>query len=369
MLNRSAGKINRFFLHYFLLYAIFATCFACFSCNGVRTELIPKRNPILGKLSEKGKTKYIELLGINDDAGKQKIEKAICNIKTRDDLENFINNNLENHRSYNRLLKFLPKPERPSFQTYFNKADLNGQAKLIKQNEKLLQQIQLTSIECQQHYIDLLEIVSNQKAIELKNKILDATKPEEIKQLIISTLPNPFHKLNDHEKASLSQLPDHDRQEILKSIHCNSQKDGVVHHHPGALIKQKEQAQPKKDKVVSADGWGPKLSLEGEERKQFLFSIMEFSQADQNSLKELFDKVKRDSIDNFLSVYHTGFNKQERIELLGTIIYLYKGWPTLTIKLCNAPSSLSWFDKFGLFKKTQKYQLNLLTKLDALLQE
>ncbi|CDG49652.1 Hypothetical protein CHV_a0337 [Cardinium endosymbiont cBtQ1 of Bemisia tabaci] len=368
MLNRSARKINPFFLHYFLFYAIFAACFGFFSCNRVRMDLIPKRNTILGTLSEDGKTKYLKLVSINDDTGKKKIEEAIRNIKTPDALEKFIDISIENQTIYNRLLKLLPKSERPSFQAYFHQADLDAQTKLIKQNKKLLDQINRSSGE--QHYIDLLEIVSNEEAIALKNKILNATKPEEINQLITSTLPNPFQQLSDDNKAILSKIKDDARQEILKSIHCNSQKDGIVNHDLDALIKQKEQAQSKKDKeAVPADGWGPKLSLEGEERRQFLFSIIEFPQSDQNSLKDLFDKVDPDSISNFLSVYYSGFNKKERIELLSTIIYLYKGWPELTIKLCNTPSSLSLFDKFGLFRKTQKHQLELLTKLDELLQE
>jgi len=367
MLNRSARKINPFFLHYFLFYATFTVCFVFFSCNGVRSELIPKRNTVWTGVSEKGKEKYLQLLQMNDETGQEKIHQAISNIKTPDALENFINKSTENQTIYNILLKLLPKSERPLFQTCFYQADLDAQAKVINENEKLLQQIQLTPIESQQHYIDLLEIVPNQKAIELKNKILNATKPEEINQLIRSTLPNPFQRLNDDEKASLSQVPDHDRKEILKSIHFNSQKGGVANDQLGALIKQKEQAQPQKDKA--AGDWGPKLSLEGEERKQFLFSIMEFPQSDQNALKDLFNKVNQDSIDNFLSVYQEGFNKQERIELLGTIIYLYKGWPALTIKLCNMPSSLSCFEKLGLYRKTKKNQLDLLTKLENLLQE
>ncbi|MGI2257232.1 hypothetical protein ACRRVD_01510 [Candidatus Cardinium hertigii] len=370
MLNKSARKINPFFLHYFLFYATFTACFAFFSCNGVRSELIPKRNTVWTGVSEKGKGNYLKLLQMNDKTGQEKIYKAISNIKTADALESFIKKNIENQTNYNKLLKLLPQSERRSFQKDFDQADLDTQAKLINQNEKLLQQIQLISIECQQHYIDLLQIESNEKiATKLKKDILNATKPEEINQLITSILPNPLQQLNDDAKASLSQLPDHDRQEILKSIHCNSQKGRVASDDLGALIKQKEQAQAKKDKAVPADDWGSKLSLEGKQRKQFLFSIMEFSASDQNSLKDLFDKVDPDSISNFLSVYYSGFNTKERIELLSTIIYLYKGWPNLTIKLCNTPSSLSWLDKLGLFQKTQKHQLKLLTKLDELLQE
>lgn len=369
MLNRSARKINPFFLHYFLFYAAFTAFFSFFGCNGVRSELIPKRNIVLSGISEKGKERYLQLLQMNDEVEKGKIQKAISNIKTTDALENFIEKSIENQTIYNKLLKLLPKSERPAFQAHFHQADLDAQAELIKENEKLLQQIQLTSIECQQQYIDFLQVESDQeKTIELKKKILHATKPEEINQLITSTFPNLLQQLNDDAKESLSQLPDHDRQEILKTIHLNSQKSGVTNDHLGGLIKQKQQAQLKKDKAVLTDEWGPKLSLEGEERKQFLFSIMEFPQADQNALKDLFDKVNPDSIQNFLSVYHTGFNKKERIELLGTIIYLYKGWPPLTIKLCNTSSSLSNFDRLSIWKKTRSDQVTLLTKLDELLQ-
>jgi hypothetical protein len=117
------------------------------------------------------------------------------------------------------------------------------------------------------------------------------------------------------------------------------------------------------------DDWGTKLPLEGDARKSFLGMIMQFNQIDQKKLKELFDKAEPVSIQNFLSVYETGFNKGERLALLATMIYLYKGWPALTLKLCNDPNALSNGNKFAIFRKTTSSQLNLLTRLDSLLSE
>lgn len=424
MSNRKDQARYALFTHYFLLYAIAIAYFAFASCNGVRKGLIPERNAILGELPIESQNKCMELFKMNNDDGKVKIEKEISNIRTKDALINFINKSLQNHIIYNRLLQLLPKPERLAWQQKFAKTpDLDDQARLIAQNEMLLQKIQHVSMQHQQHYIDLLEIVSDEEAVALKNKILQSTKAEEIERLIASKLPKEFNALSDEAKEKLSHLPDHERQEIIKAtMRKNGTKDDsaiqsstTMNHHQATalpnhqddlaaekaqpsemqlnntptdpntsndghaatsssepdintLIEQKIQAQQNKDEAMPQDDWGPKLSLAGEERKQFLTCIMQFSQLDQKSLKELFDKANPNSIDNFLSVYYTGFNTDERTELLATMIYLYKGWPERTIRLCNTPTALSWYDKISLFQQTTKKQLNLLTKLDNLLQ-
>lgn len=134
------------------------------------------------------------------------------------------------------------------------------------------------------------------------------------------------------------------------------------------LVMQKEReakVQPAVD--LPQDAWGTKLPLQGQAREHFLDLVLQFSNSDQAKLKELFDKAQPISIRNFLSVYDTGFDPNECVTLLGTMTYLYKGWPELTLKLCNNPRSLSTGDKLTIFRKTSDTQLKLLTRLDQLL--
>ncbi|WP_250238361.1 hypothetical protein [Cardinium endosymbiont of Oedothorax gibbosus] len=358
---------------------------------------MPKRNKLLGSLPGKSKKDYLILIQMMDDREREQLEQEVKTIKDLDVLKNFIKKSLQNRRAYDNLLKRLPKPERIALEQKLAKvADPDGQVKLIDQHSNELQVIENAFMPDRQHYIDLVEVLPDDQAIALKNKIVQATSPNEVGQLIASWLPESFKQLNDHAKEKLSKLPDHERQKILKAAMSQNGKKGGLDMHtatvtektsvdPAALPPSYEEATgPNTDSIsqldihklieqmdggIPQDGWGPKLPLEGEEREEFVLLIMEFSESHQKVLKELFDKADRHSIANFFAVFFGGFNEKERIELLATIIYLYKVDPLLTIKLCNNPASVGWWDRFSLYKKTNPTQLNLLKKLDELLSQ
>lgn len=405
MLHKTGQKIGSCFVHCFLLYAIAVAYLPFASCNGVRHELMPKRNVILDKLSEKSKGDYLILTQIiPNDHEKKQLEEKVNTIENPCDLEKFIQQSFENYIAYNNLLRLLLEPEQTELKQKFAKSDLDGQVKLLDQSLRPLKMLQNAPVSTQQNYIDLLKILPDSRAIALKTEIVQATSLYEVDRLVASCLPNSFKQLDDNHKEVLSKLSDHERQEILKvAMQQNDTKDGFdmhtgqeqsskvkPNHTPTApntpndahltisaskpdinkLIEQKVKAQQDKgEKGIPQDGWGTKLPLIGEARKQFLNSIIQFSQSDHKALKELFDKANAGSIENFFYVFFTGFSQDERIELLATMIYLYRLCPALTIKLCNEPISVSCFEKLRLYHNTTGNQLNLLKKLDKLLSQ
>jgi hypothetical protein len=304
---------------------------------------------------------------------------------------------------------------------------------LIQESAALdLQSFQACSLETQQNCMDLLHILPKEQAHALKEAISNCTGSIEVEALIKSKLPHKLQVLDVSTKQAFIKLPEAERKAILvkalQEEHNASKLQGNIplskqedleqadplkspiasqatndpkHQATGApspllndpnaagasdststmppsfsgldlerLVMQTERegkAQPAVD--VPQDTWGTKLPLQGQAREHFLDLVLQFSHSDQAKLKELFDKAKSISIRNFLSVYDTGFKPEESVALVGTMIYLYKGWPDLTLKLCNNPHSLSTGDKLIIFRKTSDKQLKLLTRLNQLLSE
>lgn len=432
MLTRQKQKRYSFFLFPFIIaLSIFFT-----SCDGVRNDLIPSRNSMLGSLPKKSAEAYLELSNLLDDSGKTKLEKSTMGIRHLDELITFIDSRLQNQKDYADLVKLLPKREGAALKVAFERANFYKKKEFVDQGLEELNMIRNATIQSRNNYIDLLKILPEEESIKLKNSISECTNQPEINILIQSKLPKKLKNLGEDTQQKLAKLSDKERGKIMvgamkaegfsinpliqkkeQSSTNNNIKPAPNSHENNVKVEDKakktkmELEQQDKPPITNAsaadatedyttlfssdqdinalvnaktqesnehdaneedppkDSWGTKLPLKSEERQRFLMLIMQFSQSDQKKLKELFDEAEPISIQNFLSVYEQGFNMDEHVELLSTMIYLYKGWPSLTIKLCNNPTSLGTGDKIKLFRNTTTYQLSLLSKLDALLSQ
>ncbi|WP_339044668.1 hypothetical protein [Cardinium endosymbiont of Tipula unca] len=389
---------------------------------------------MLGDLPKKSAKAYLELSNLLDDQDKTRLEKSIMAIRHSDELIAFIDSRLQIQKNYIDLVKLLPKREGIALKEKFESANFEQMTALVMQGLKELSVIHNATIQSRNNYIDLLKILPEEAALELKNSIAKCTNQAEIDTLIKSKLPNKLKNLDQATQQKLAKLPDSEREKIMvgamkaegatinpsienkkPSSTKNNAPPTPNAHENNMKVEDKaektkvELAQQDKTPTINEsadatedyttlfssdqdinvlvnakiqesnahaneentpqDSWGTKLPLKGNMRQQFLMLIMQFSQPDQKKLKELFDEAEPVSIQNFLSVYDQGFSMSERVELLSTMIYLYKGWPSLTIKLCNNPTSLGTGDKINLFRNTTRPQLSLLTKLDALLSE
>ncbi|TDG95115.1 hypothetical protein [Cardinium endosymbiont of Culicoides punctatus] len=400
MLTEQKRKKRMFFSFSFILILVCSVFLT--GCGGVQSELIPARNLELKKLPEKSKEAYLELSSLLDDDGKLILEKEIKHISKQDELRTFIDSRLFIQRNYVKLVKLLPEHEVVSLKKEFQKfksTDLQKTDQMLTQRLNDFNILLSTNAQTQNMYIALLKSLQEEESIHLKHSVVQCKNQSEIDELLESKLPKKLKLVDKNIQKKLARLSDSDRIKIITSARKAEGLPHSVRHyasvadvgsHGSTQVKDEFQDKNKEDDTIlfysdqvmdidilldeklqepteHKDDWGDKLPLQGENRKRFLMLIMEFGHADQKVLKELFDKAEEESIYNFLSVYETGFNKSERVELLATLIYLYKGWPSLTLKLCNNPTALSMGDKFTIFKKTTKNQLNLLTQLDAVL--
>lgn len=372
MFNRQEEKRCSCFTHYFLFYVIPIIYLFCTSCFGVREELIPERNKNISNLPEGVKEMYAIINHSLNDHQKEQLQEKVSSIKDLAALAEYIKKTYKFYKIHKEQVKLYPKSERDALEENFNEniCCLNKIEKIINESVNRFKGINNASNQTRQTYIDLLEILPEGEAMKLKNKIISTTNSEHLKQLIKSN--NPFEKLDENTKKTMTQLPDKKRQNILKKEYpLLKDKDEGSAITVSCLEGLNDDEDKDENKAIPQDGWGDKLSLEGQERKEFLIHIMEFSISDQKKLKDLFDKAEKGSIINFFEIYfnYKIFNKDERIELLSTMMYLYKALPDLTIKLCNEPEKVTQWEKFQLFKKTNSTQLKLLQKLEKGLQD
>lgn len=386
----------------YILFVLFST-----SCNGVRRELMPQYNSMLGELSKPAKEAYLELRNLLDDEDKVKLQEQIGQIKQVKVLEDFIYKRLENQKKYNEVLKLLPRSDQIKLKGQFAECNtLDGRKSALNEYSKPFEMIQQVDALTKQHYIDLIALLSDDQATAFKNEVIQFNDAQKVVERIASKFCNVFGELEEGIKNRLSKLEDDERQDILRSVmQPNDTKDGSSIHtekeQPSKvqssnkpigpnvpnddhttialsaidkLIEQKvkdKQEQKKKNEAIPKDEWGDKLSLIKEKKNEteFLSWVMQFDEADQKILKELFYKVVPDSLNKFFTVFFDGFNGEEHMQLLATMIYLYQIAPLLTIKLCNAPQSLKTWEKYKVYNRTTKNQLRLLTKLDDLLKK
>ena len=419
MLARPIQKERLGLVPYFVFWIPMAVYFILISCSGVRKDMIPSRNDMLGKLTDEGQEAYLELMEIAEEDISVKLEARIQSIQILDQLQDFIKDQLQAQKKYKQLLDFLPKSEAIELKKKIAETrTLEEGADIIEQ--QLNQFSLLQSTKHQQLYVDLVQVLPDDQTIQLKSNILGCANTNQIDQLILSKLPASFKKLDNDCQASFRDLSPVRRQKILiesmkpiadsghdasaidnnnledepnaqifaksnkNALSIDKQRDSPCtngHSNDSAIASPntaKDDIRLLIDKVakedlnnedIPVDSWGSKLPLRGKERKDFFKLIMQFPQSDQKTLKKLFDLAEEISIQNFLLVYATGFNVEERINLLSTMIYLYKLDKNLTIKLCNDPESLSTYDEMSIWKKTNTNQLNLLKKLRDLLNE
>lgn len=308
-------------------------------------------------------------------------KKALVD-KRLEELNMIRNATIQSRNNYIDLLKILPEEEsiklKNSISECTNQAEINSliQSKLPKRLKNLGEDTQqklakLSDKEREKIMVGAMKAEGFSINPLIQKKELSSTKH--------NTTPAPHGnnvKIGDKAEKTKMELEQQDKPPIINASAADDTTDYTTlfssDEDINALVDAKiqecnEHAANEEDTLK--DSWGTKLPLKGQDRQDFLMLIMQFSQSDQKKLKELFDEAEPISIRNFLSVYEQGFSKSERVELLSTMIYLYKGWPSLTIKLCNNPTSLTTGDKFQLFRKTTKYQLSLLTTLDALLSQ
>ncbi|WP_243018709.1 MULTISPECIES: hypothetical protein [Candidatus Cardinium] len=388
MLNNKSHKIHSLFIQYFFFYALVVAYCPFTGCVGVRKDLVPQRNEVLGSLPYNIKKRYLELTQVLDDDERQALEKKINTIKEPDRLTFFIEKCID----YKGILKLLPQPERALCkQAFTNAFDINHAEKLIKQYQNELKMIDHASIQTQQYYIDLLQVLPDDQATALKKQIVQSTSPIDVEQLIISHLPNELKNINEDTKKTFISLPDEKRQEIIKKAMEKNEKNHLANGQPNGpsdvdcdskddpgsnddkedaainnLIQQKaEEQENKEDDDIPQDEWGKKLKLQGEDRTLFSLYVLDLKPEDAAKLKELFAKADQEGLDNLADVFFEVFpTDKERKDLLDTMIYLYKGWPKDTLLLCNHPASFGAGKKLQLFWHTNKYQRMLLTKLD-----
>ncbi len=381
----------------YILVVLFST-----SCNGVRPEFMPQYNSVLGELPKPAKEAYLELLGLLDGEDKVELKKQIDKIDKVKKLEDFIYKRLENQKKYNEVLKLLPRSDHIELKQKLAQCDtLHDREAVLNEYLMLFKMIQQVDALTKQHYIDLIALLSDDQATAFKNEVIQFDNPQKVVERIASKFCNVFGELKKEDKENLSKLKDRGRQDILREImQSNDTKDSSGMHtgkdessqaksnnkpidpnmsndeHAAILkpdinklIKQKVEDQQKQDEAIPQDEWGGKLSLikEKKNRQEFLLLVMKFVEADQKILKELFNQVIPDSLEKFFSVFFTGFTNEERTDLLGAMIYLYRAKELITVKLCNAPKSVSKWEKFSLFLATTADQLKVLTKLDDLL--
>lgn len=374
MLNKKELKRCLCFVHYFSSYALVGA-YVFFICSCVGRGLMPKLIKILPALPEKVQEKYIELIfKLPNDKEKEKLEKEVKKFNSSGEAEKFIEKKYQKYqmcKTHSDLFKLLLKSERAALEQKFDKAvDPDEQVKVIDHYSNKLQMIKNLPMLDRQAYIDLLEVLPEDQAIAFATNIQKCTNQNEVSQMIESKLPNEIKKLNQDDKERFFlKLPDYEQHKILRSIiHAGAitEKTSVDPTAPppsyegvsglpsyaqldikdiNKFIEEKAQQQEEKDEEEPQDGWRTKLPLVGEKRRKFLISIIQFPQSDQKYLKELFDKADPDSIENFFSVFFTGFSKDEGIKLLSLMVCLYTKDKSLTLKMCNQPHALSTFDR------------------------
>ncbi|AWN81709.1 hypothetical protein [Candidatus Cardinium hertigii] len=299
----------------------------CTSC-GVKSAFLAKRNDMMGRLlaaskenkgasAEAAMDDYMALSVLLDDSRKEKLEKSINKIEKVEEGIAFI----EIHLVYQKLYEAWRK------------------------------------------------VLSPSEAAELKNKVESCSDQEKIDEQIKASLPNV---LQDQIKDARvrSRLKILDIGELKKMLSAVRQKKLTVTE--GNLKQIIDQESEKKEATIPTestkkDDWGEKLPLKGVEREEFMRLIMQFCNADQKQLKALFYRAEAESIENFLYAFNNDgvFNLSERIDLLGTLSYLYKCDTKLCVKMCNDPGSLTTLDQFTIYRICPN--LHLLTKLrDAL---
>ncbi|MCT4697427.1 MAG: hypothetical protein V3581_04270 [Candidatus Cardinium sp.] len=301
------------------------------SSSCVRSELIPILNKTLSNLPEAIKEKYVHLMQTSNVQGdeKKQLKQHIDTIK-----------------------------------------DQNLVKKLINQYHTL--------------YIILHPILPKDPYFALKNRIAQVTnlnEADEVDQYIASQLPKPFKELNEYDKEDIYNLSDDRRKNILtlmtaapspsyqETIDQPAHKDTIAHSEAIHKLIQEGKAQQAQDEDIPQDDWGDKLPLKGKDRMVFFNLMVEYNDNDQKALKKLFDEVDPDSVRNLAILFAVRFTKEENRRLISTMIYLYKGWPADTIKMCNNTANMSWVEKWKIFRRTTGSQLDTLQQLDKCLQE
>ncbi|AXI24040.1 hypothetical protein CE557_204 [Cardinium endosymbiont of Sogatella furcifera] len=328
MLHKTDSKRYSFFAHYLLFYVISIAYFHFTSSSCVRNELIPILNKTLSNLPESIKEKYVHLMQAPNVPGDEKKQ-------------------LKQHIDTTK--------------------DQNLVEKLINQYHTL--------------YIILHPILPKDQFFALKNSIAQVTNLKEadtVDQYIESQLPKPFIKLSDEDRENICKLPEGQRNNILAIMTPNELHEAEDQPaHKGTTVQletihqliQEGKAQQAQDEDTPEDGWGDKLPLKGKDRMVFLNLMVEYNDNDQKALKMLFDEVDADSVRNLAILFARRFTKEENRRLVSAMIYLYKGWPADTIKMCNNTAEMSLMEQLKIFRRTTGSQLDALQQLNKYLKE
>lgn len=217
----------------------------------------------------------------------------------------------------------------------------------------------------------LSEVEEEEEEAAILEKISQAHTTENLSQIITEI----------QKKKSQRDLPTSGKITSTSTIKGSSlDNNNVTTEKKGSVPAGKEHVTSTKAThplAKSDQFWGKKLPLQGDKRTRFILAVNGyFKITEKKNLRELFSKVNRKNIINFLNAFFKfgdqpipNNSKQitEQQKLLCAIIYLYQQWPSLTLTLCNEPEKLSYIDKIGLLNKAGPEQCVLLKKLESYL--
>ena len=424
-------KKYSFVVSYTFFFLLLPSLFliSCGLSCGVRKDLIPVCNDHLGKLPEEAKQKYRKLCNMLDDASVRKLEQHIRPMDDIGKLEQYIGSKLKEEENYKTLREFLPAHQAAALKTQVEAAkSLEERGRFINEYWNTIKIFHACNDDTRCHYSGLIKALPKEEAAQLKVKMVQCKTVVEIEELVKAKLPKQIQDLDNAATEQIMKLSDKALANVLQQALAQEQtKDAAA---PASLLPETlEGEEPKPtdgeepstpditnpskesndDKDVDAsktpsktapildlntmiadqlekdlrkrkeenedDGWGRKLPLQGQERKDFLNRMITFEKTTEKKmggedvLKELFNNTNDGNIRNFLRVYNECFSDQEQINLLQTMIALYRDSKALTIRLSNTSTPLGIGDQWALLRKTKEPvpSLSLLLKMQTCL--
>lgn len=384
--------------HHFVLYTFmailpFVVAMLTTSC-GINKQLMVKKDPFFNTLPSPTKTAYKTLCKVLDENKKYQLESTCKKVHDVQKIQSFIQETYQIQKQYLTLINLLPETECKILKKQIQNSNLYDVKNIIQQ-PKYTTILKLWNSLGNNTKVKYIQLLKNQQEPQIVNTIkaqlFQSTPQKNTKEIITQLIQTPQSSQkfsNNHSfKSPKNFKPEKSDPQTTPSI---TQKIGNKNNANGTYEKEEEELYITPKETESSipyqddfsddfieiydsqtDDWTEKLNLNKAQKKAFFDILMEFSQKDQSSLKELINQTEQENIENFCIVYFQqgNFTKEEKSELLATLIYLYKGWPKIALKLCNCPWGLSNMEQLLIFRRTRPKQLKLLLRLNDLISQ
>jgi len=393
----------------FLFYCILCVCALCSTnCGFWKRSLVPTSARLLAELDDEQKKSYKELYDLLEEPQKNKINHQVQQRPDKDDLVIFITQMLtlqKRYHSYRQI--FLTKDANKLQKEVKAVTDYTRMDQLInhyyRENKVYVDNFDACDEETKSNYRALLKSMVAEEADRCKAEMMECQELETFKQRVEAKLPASLKQLSTTQKQQISNLPDEQRSNLLKAMkekddaeigsevptssegddtpsNPKDPNDAVAVLVTPTISTNRNPTAPSsaaglsidqliKDNLAEAtkkqeDGWGSKLTLEGEDRKLFLADIALVDPNLMGALKKLFAIADDNSVHNFSEAYKSGkLHPRERVGLLVTLGKIYHEHPSIGLKICNNPSSIGSWDKMNIYTSVGSEGTGLLTKL------